>query len=424
MDLEGIARRIISNNGNVKEKIKEFINFYKKDNQIYSEKFIDALLVEVRNSLKANSMVFTYPNTGLRAGEVGLGSRGVGDNVIHEALFRISNRNLDTFDDAGFKENVVVSIDGIHSRLSYFPYLAGFHATKATLRDIMVKGAEPLGVLVDIHLSDDSDIGMLLDFEAGVSTVTDALGISILAGSTLRIGGDLVIGERISGAVGSVGIVRGKFLSRSNIELGDKIVMTEGNGGGTITTTAIYNGMPEIVLETISIKELIACKTLLRIKNKINSMTDVTNGGIRLDALEIQKIKKYSLIIDEEKFLSLINPKVRKMLDELNIDPYGISIDSILIFTKNEKEVLQLLESNGIRAAVIGEVTEFKDAPILLSNGKPLQPRFRESPYTPIKKVIGNYSPYSLEEIRDRLENGVKYVINKKMEILKNLKGG
>ncbi|MEM0173143.1 MAG: AIR synthase-related protein, partial [Sulfolobaceae archaeon] len=221
-----------------------------------------------------------------------------------------------------------------------------------------------------------------------------------------------------------VGIVRGKFLSRSNIELGDKIVMTEGNGGGTITTTAIYNGMPEIVLETISIKELIACKTLLRIKNKINSMTDVTNGGIRLDALEIQKIKKYSLIIDEEKFLSLINPKVRKMLDELNIDPYGISIDSILIFTKNEKEVLQLLESNGIRAAVIGEVTEFKDAPILLSNGKPLQPRFRESPYTPIKKVIGNYSPYSLEEIRDRLENGVKYVINKKMEILKNLKGG
>jgi len=423
MDLEGIVRKLI-NEGNIKGKIKEFMSIYKSESKIHSEKFIEALILEVKNSLKASGELFQFPQTGLKAGEVGLGSRGVGDNIIHEALFKISNRSLSTFDDAGVRDNIVVSIDGIHSRLSYFPYLAGFHVTKATLRDIMVKGAEPLGIIVDIHLSDDSDIGMLLDFEAGVSTVAEALNVPILAGSTLRIGGDLVIGERISGAVGSIGIIKGKFLSRSNIEVGDKIVMTEGNGGGTITTTAIYNGMPDVALETISIKELLACKVLINLKDKINAMTDVTNGGIRLDALEISKIKKYSLVIDEEKFLSLINSKVRKMLEELEIDPYGISIDSILIFTKYEEEIVRVLESNGIIASVIGEVVEFKESPILLSNGKPLQPKFRESPYTPIKKVIGNYSPYTLDEIKRRLEIGINYVMNKKAKVLKNLKGG
>jgi len=54
----------------------------------------------------------------------------------------------------------------------------------------MVKGAYPLGLIVDIHLSDDSDVGMLIDFEAGVTSIGKALNVPILSGSTLRIGGD------------------------------------------------------------------------------------------------------------------------------------------------------------------------------------------------------------------------------------------
>lgn len=209
MDLEGIIRKLYPNIAKAREKIIDEIKFYKGD-KYNVEEIADIIIKEIINSIKADE-IYTFPKTGISAGEAGLGSRGIGDHIIHSKLFELTGKSIDEFDDAGIKNNIVVSIDGIHSRLSYFPFLAGFYASKATLRDIMVKGAEPLGLIVDIHLSDDSDLGMLVDFEAGVATISNVLNIPILAGSTLRIGGDLVLGERISGAVGSVGLLRGEI---------------------------------------------------------------------------------------------------------------------------------------------------------------------------------------------------------------------
>ncbi len=415
VDLEGIARRLPKNEA--RKEIIKWLEFYKGKRDI-NEKIADSIIKEVENSKKSS---FYEPTLcGIRAGDAGLGSRGIGDHIIHEKILEISGKS--EFEDAGLSDSVIASIDGIHSRLSYFPFLAGFHATKATLRDIMVKGAEPIGVLVDIHLADDADISYLLDFEAGVTTVTDFLGIKVLAGSTLRIGGDLVLGERISGGVGAIGKLKSKFFARHNVKEGMKIIMTQGNGGGTVSATAIYYGFPEVVEETLRLDELLACKVISDNPNVAESMTDVTNGGLRMDAIEISESKNLSLVIDSEKFLHLINPRVLKMFDELQIDPFGVSIDSILIFTNEENKVLELLSKSKIKADVIGYVSSYKDYPILTVDGKKLEARFRESPYTPVKKVIGNYSPYTIDDINKALSNAVKFSKIRKQNVLKNLK--
>ncbi|MCY0859054.1 MAG: AIR synthase-related protein [Sulfolobaceae archaeon] len=423
MDLEGIAKKLLPDEEAIRKKLKEEIEFYKGTHYPLTDKLIEAIIKEVKSEVNAKGLLFEYFKTGAKAGDSGLGSRGTGDFLIHNYLFNLSGRPLYTFDDAGVAKNVVVSIDGIHSRLSYFPFLAGFHVTKATLRDIMTKGAEPLGIIIDIHLSDDSDIGMLFDFEAGVATISKALDVPILAGSTLRIGGDLVIGERISGAVGSVGILKGRFYSRANIEKGMYVVMSEGNGGGTITTTAIYNGFYDVVYETISIKDLLTCKVVQdEVPDKVVAMTDVTNGGIRGDAREINKIKNVSIIINEKKFNALVNPKVLEMLNKLNIDVYGISIDSIMIFTKEPDVVLASLRSHNIRADIVGEVVDGREYPLYLDDNTPLLPRFRESPYTPVKAVIGNYSPYTLDELDEKLKSAFQYEQKKISTVLERLK--
>ncbi|WP_054845171.1 AIR synthase related protein [Sulfuracidifex tepidarius] len=425
MDLEGIARKLSHDKRAAEAKLEEELSFY-KGKEFPIRDISHAVITEVEHSLKASK--YAYNEIGLRAGEAGLGSRGVGDHIIHEALFKISGRSLSSFDDAGIAEDVVVSVDGIHSRLSYFPFLAGFHATRATLRDIMVKGARPLGVLVDIHLSDDSDIGMLTDFEAGVSSVTDFLGIKILAGSTLRIGGDLVIGERISGGVASVGKIGKKSFPRSNVREGNSLVLTEGNGGGTIATTAIFHGFPEVVDSTLSLKDIEACRIVTNyVSDKVDSMTDVTNGGIRSISSEInagRESSKVTLQINKDSFNSMINPTVRDMLDKLSIDPLGLSIDSILIFTDYPDDVIATLKSNDINASVIGEVKKFNGHNIISYEGEPLTENFRESPYTPVKKVIGNWSPYPLNEIRLRVDKAISKSLKMKEETLKNLKRG
>ncbi|AAY79506.1 AIR synthase related protein [Sulfolobus acidocaldarius] len=422
MDLEGIARKLIPDLESARRKIEEEISFYKDNRYPFIKELVDAVVEEARRSLEAENKdkLLKYPVTGVRAGEAGLGSRGIGDHIVHEKILQLSK--LGVYEDARVtEEGILASIDGIHSRLSYFPFLAGFHATRASLRDVMVKGGRPIGILIDIHLSDDSDVGMLLDFEAGVLSVAESLNVPILSGSTLRIGGDLVIGERISGGVGAIGVIHKKYFGRNSIKQNMDIVMTEGSGGGTIATTAIYNGYYDVVRETISIKDLITCKIVSEeMYDLVDSMTDVTNGGIRATANELPE--NLSLAINTESFLRLINRKVLNMLNELQIDVFGLSIDSILIFTDIGNEVVSKLKSKGINAEIIGKVVQRQDSPLITSEGKPLIMNFRESAYTPVKRVIGNYSPLSIGDIRKALETSFEQVKDKMEKVLKTLK--
>ena len=187
---------------------------------------------------------------------------------------------------------------------------------------------------------------------------------------------------------------------------------------------AIFHGIEGVVEETLRVKDLEACLAVRRVRNLVSSMTDVTNGGIRGDALEISEVTNVSLVIDEDEFLSLINPRIRKAMNELGIDPFGLSLDSILIFTNNPDEVIRTLRDNHVQAKTIGEVTRRRGYPIVTRDGREMRPAFRESPYTPIKAVIGNYSPMDLDEIKKRLERAYLNSLSKKEKVLKNLKTG
>ena len=54
-------------------------------------------------------------------------------------------------------------------------------------------GADPVAILSDVHLADDGDVGKIFDFTAGVAAVSELVDVPIVAGSTLRVGGDMVI---------------------------------------------------------------------------------------------------------------------------------------------------------------------------------------------------------------------------------------
>lgn len=95
-------------------------------------------------------------------GEFGVGSRGKGDFFAHRQFPRIIGKaaaavGVDEMDDAGAVQAggqyIITTVDGMHSRLSDFPFLAGFHVTRATLRDVYVMGAAPVALLSDIHVA-------------------------------------------------------------------------------------------------------------------------------------------------------------------------------------------------------------------------------------------------------------------------------
>ncbi len=448
MDLEGTALHLLErgeDEDEVRRLLTRMVRIWKDWDDHEVQAFVDAVLEEVKNVLKARSTegtlgtVLNPPESGITMGEMGVGSRGEGDFYVHDLLTSIASRashdalvSPEEKDDAGVAKahgtHVVAAVDGMHSRLSEFPFLAGFHAARAAMRDVLVNGARPTGLLIDLHLADDGDVGRLFDFTAGVTCVGAATRTPVLAGSTLRVGGDMVLGRRLVAGVACVGTAdEDELTPRRDASPGDLIVLTEGAGGGTVTTTAIYHGRPEVVPETLNVDFVRAVEALREadLLRRVHAMTDITNGGIRGDATEISQTAGVKITLEEDRIRDLVNPKVLEMLDELNIDYLGLSLDMLMVIAPPDtaEECVRTLKEAGVKADIVGEVEDGEGVHLITEGTeRRLDVKFRESAYTKVKKVIGEEHPEDFEEMKRKVREAYEEAV-KKMETVLELMG-
>jgi hydrogenase expression/formation protein len=454
MDLEGFAKRKLREGEKEEAIITELCSRIMeiKRNRIRREDanaISRAILEEAKRTIdlkgkdKDEFGILTEIKSGVRMGELGVGSRGSGDFYAHEKIGEIIGATSAVVDSSSLSDSgvvrfldsekrkgagksegkekfVVVTVDGMHSRLSDFPFLAGFHVARAALRDVYVMGATPLALFSDIHVADDGDVAKIFDHVAGISAVSDATGVPLVTGSTLRIGGDVVIGERMTGCVGAVGVAEA-VVSREGATEKDVILMTEGAGGGTISTAALYYGEPEVVKETLNINFLRACNALIEadMVRRVHVMTDVTNGGIRGDANEIAKVAAVKLVFYEDRIRILVNEKVLGMLERHGIDYLGVSLDALLVICPEAiaEDVKKVVRSEGVRIEVVGGVESGRGAEIVVDGEKKeFVPKFRESAYTPVKKVVGESvsAGDNFEEMKRKVDKVVEEAICKR----------
>lgn len=451
VDIEGYVRQAIKteDEGKIKESLTDKILEYKNINPQQASKMAGAVIEEVKYTLQIQSCeddflkeLVEYPHAEVAMGEIGVGSRGEGDFFVHRKIADIvSSTHTNAFitpeaqDDGGVVKKsvgnkdiyVTTAVDGIHSRLSEYPFLGGFHVARAALRDVCVMGADPVAVISDLHLADDGDVGKLFDFTAGVCAVSELVNVPLVAGSTLRIGGDMVLGDRLVSAVGAIGISEYPPTARKRAEPGDVILLTEGSGGGTITTTAIYHGMFDVVRETMDISFIKASEAIFNagLLEKVHAMTDVTNGGLRGDAHEISRTTGLGLTFHNDKIREMVNPKVLGMLEELNIDPLGVSIDSLMIIAPKDvvEKIKQVVKSAGVAIKEIGHVDNSGKPKLLKDdNEEELRPLFREAAYTKIKKIVGDTTPDDFDLMRQKVEKAALDAINKKDNVVRSIK--
>ncbi|MBN1801904.1 MAG: hypothetical protein JW891_10385 [Candidatus Lokiarchaeota archaeon] len=460
MDLEGLTRRLIEKGETEQSIIDRLIQAYKDYKDLRFEeakKLAKAVLEECKKSdIKNISEPFLKDLLEINKAEVtigkqGVGCRGAGDFFVHKLITELSETEQKAYlspsslDDAGairlidikdFQGNsynsedliVVSKMEGIHSRLSDFPFICGFHVTRACLRDLYVKGSKPVSIMIDVHLGDDADVGKLFDFMAGVSAISELMNVPITAGSTLRIGGDMVIGNRFVGGISAVGLASKRLLARKNIQPGDKILMTEGAGGGTITTTAIYSGNPEVVKQTINVRFLKACEKILKsdYQEHIRAMCDVTNGGLRGDLYEINYEANCGVVIYEEQVRKLVDPIVFNLLKKINVDYLGVSLDSLLIYCSEgvSNRIVRDLTEIGVKCLEIGEVTNSGEIIMIFKEtGKTtILPRFRESAYTKIKQVIGEDTPEVIQFMEENVQQAAQKALEKRKRIIAYIK--
>lgn len=439
MDVEEYARRGIAEGTDeqtLQENLADHIVRFKNSSPSYASAFARAVIEEVKNTQGLEGDFFTFEPAGVHMGEFGVGSRGKGDFFAHRQIARIIGKTsasvgVDEMDDAGAVcaggKYIISTVDGMHSRLSDYPFLAGFHVTRATLRDVYVMGAKPIMLFSDIHVADDGDVAKIFDYTAGITTVGEAMDVPLVTGSTLRIGGDMVLGSRLTGCVGAVGVAE-HLTARKSTQPGDVLLMTEGAGGGTIATAAIYSGFPEVVEQTINLNFLSACEILMKspVFPQIHAMTDVTNGGLRGDAFEMAETANCRILIDEPAIGSLVEPHVMAMLEKLEIDYLGVSLDALLVVAPREAAdgIIRSVRSAGVVMKEIGRVEAGKPESVLVVDGeeKDFSPRFRESAYTPVKKVADT-EVRDFEEMKAGVLRASEAAIRKKERVLARLKG-
>ena len=170
-DLEGLTRRLmakigVSDENIVDRLVQEYLDFKDIDK---SSAYIlaNAVLEECKKSdinLIQNTFIKKLLNiyeAKITVGKQGVGCRGAGDFFVHKLIAELSKTKKMAYlaptslDDAGAvrledvlgfrgesfdeKDLIVVSkMEGIHSRLSDYPFICGFHVTRAALRDLYV----------------------------------------------------------------------------------------------------------------------------------------------------------------------------------------------------------------------------------------------------------------------------------------------
>jgi hydrogenase expression/formation protein len=233
----------------------------------------------------------------------------------------------------------------------------------------------------------------------------------------------MVIGDRMVSGVGCVGTA-GKLLKREDVEEDDAVIMTYGSGGGTIATAAIYSGNFDAVKETLNV-DFIDAAGLLCEKHmlfELHAMLDVTNGGLRGDISEVCRTAKVGIELYEQHIRKMVNPKVLELLEKQGIDYLGVSLDSLLVFCpqKSKGRILRVFAANGIKAAEIGLVTEGGKA---LLDGEEFTHRFRESAYTPVKKLVGECAPEREGEFRSGAEKAAEESVKKMKKVIEYVRG-
>jgi len=113
------------------------------------------------------------------------------------------------------------------------------------------------------------------------------------------------------------------------------------------------------------------------------------------------------------------------MLEKLRIDYLGVSLDSLLVVAPKDvaAEIIRAIGSAGVTMKQIGHVEAGKSEAVLRRDGRDhdFSPRFRESAYTPVKKVADTEAR-DFEEMKNGVVRASEAAIRKKERVLANLK--
>jgi hydrogenase expression/formation protein HypE len=236
-------------------------------------------------------------------------------------------------------------------------------AVNINCNDIASCGVEPVGILVTILVPPTATLQDIRNIMAEIDEETKKYNVEILGGHT-------EVTEAVNRIVVSCTAIgkgkKGSAVATSGAKIGDDIVVTkllcmEG-------TSIIVNDHLHKVSNVLTFKEIEIAKDYVNsisVINEgciagevgVNAMHDITEGGVLGALWEVAEASDLGFKVYNDKMP--ISDITYKICDALHIDPLKfISSGSMLITVASGKELVDKLNSKGIKATTIGKITE------------------------------------------------------------------
>nr|WP_207729707.1 AIR synthase family protein [Clostridium cibarium] len=245
-------------------------------------------------------------------------------------------------------------------------------AVHINCNDIASSGGTPIAILVTILAPITSSLQEINKIMSEISEESAKLGLEI-------IGGHTEVTSAVNKIVVSVTAIgrseKNNIVKTAGATIGDDIIVTKDIAlEGTAILANDYEERCKKILSSDEFEEAkllidkisVLKEGIIATRIGVNSMHDITEGGLLGALFEVAAASNTGFIVYEDKIP--VKESTKKIAKEFSIDPLRlISSGCMLITTDKGKELVDALRKEGIKASIVGKVTRSKG--ILVSNG-------------------------------------------------------
>ncbi len=227
-------------------------------------------------------------------------------------------------------------------------------AVCGTLNDLLVSGAAPLYLTVNLFIEEGFPVQDLTSILQSMGKIATENQVLIVAGDTKVLPKGSIPGIQI--ATTGIGKVFNPQLSMEHIKAGDKIFVSGSvgdHGAAVMLARDAYGLTGHIISDCQSVKLL---ADFLMQQDFVKFMRDPTRGGLATVCHEISQTTKLGVHLMENNIP--IQPSVNGLCELLGFNPLYLACEGRIVFVTSSEVDIDLLKSFSNEISLVGGISD------------------------------------------------------------------